>query len=81
MYSVQHPTKQKETENDERALKSEMKPTRPLRGRDDPYAQFANEGGPGILGKLFACRKGDWGIGSEADPRPARRASSLSFRR
>jgi hypothetical protein len=37
---------------------------------DDPYAQFANEGGPGIQGKLLACRKGVYGIGKEATPPP-----------
>ena len=44
----------------------------------DPYAAFANESGPGIVGRLLACRKGDWGIGSDKTPSRPRRASSLS---
>jgi hypothetical protein len=34
----------------------------------DPYTAFANEGGPGIQGKLLTCKKGSWGIGPDADP-------------
>jgi hypothetical protein len=37
----------------------------------DPYAQFANEGGPGIQGKLLTCKKGVWGIGQDCTPPPA----------
>jgi hypothetical protein len=37
----------------------------------DPYAAFAAEGGPGIVGKLLVCKKGDWTIGSEGDAVPA----------
>jgi len=37
---------------------------------DDPYANFANESGPGIVGKLLTCRKGDWTVGSDATPVP-----------
>jgi hypothetical protein len=40
-------------------------------GPEDPYANFANEGGPGIQGKLLTCRKGDWTIGQDATPVPA----------
>ena len=36
----------------------------------DPYAQFANEGGPGIQGKLLTCKKGVWGIGQDCTPPP-----------
>ena len=36
----------------------------------DPIAQFANEGGPGIQGKLLTCKKGSWGIGTDGDPVP-----------
>ena len=35
---------------------------------EDPYAQFANEGGPGIQGKLATCSKGDWSIGADKTP-------------
>jgi hypothetical protein len=34
----------------------------------DPYANFANEGGPGIQGKLLTCKKGSWEIGADNDP-------------
>ena len=34
----------------------------------DPYAQFANEGGAGIIGKFLRCRKGEWTIGADDDP-------------
>ena len=37
----------------------------------DPYAQFANEGGPGIQGKRLTCKKGVWGIGQDCTPPPA----------
>ena len=37
----------------------------------DPFAAFAAEGGPGIVGKPLACRKGDWSLGSDGDPVPA----------
>ena len=37
----------------------------------DPYAAFAAEGGPGIVGKPLACKKGDWSLGSDGDPVPA----------
>ena len=37
----------------------------------NPYAAFAAEGGPGIRGKLLACRKGEWGVGQDANPVPA----------
>ena len=30
------------------------------RYESDPYAAFANEGGPGIQGKLLTCKKGEW---------------------
>ena len=33
--------------------------------------QFANEGGPGIQGKLLTCKKGVWGIGQDGTPPPA----------
>ncbi len=33
----------------------------------DPYAAFANEGGPGIVGKLLQCKKGEWCIGADND--------------
>ena len=36
----------------------------------DSYAQFANEGGPGIQGKLLTCKKGVWGIGQDCTPPP-----------
>ena len=36
----------------------------------DPYAAFANESGPGIVGRLLICRKGDWAIGQESTPVP-----------
>ena len=36
----------------------------------DPYAAFANESGPGIVGRLLSCRKGDWGIGQDNAPVP-----------
>ena len=36
----------------------------------DPYAAFANESGPGIVGRLLSCRKGDWGIGPDNAPVP-----------
>ena len=42
----------------------------------DPYAAFANESGPGIVGRLLSCRKGDWGIGTGQCPRPAGVAAS-----
>ena len=35
------------------------------RYEDDPYAAFANEGGPGIQGKRLSCKKGVWGIGQD----------------
>jgi len=31
----------------------------------NPYAAFANEGGPGIVGKHLTNTKGDWGIGED----------------
>jgi hypothetical protein len=34
---------------------------------ENPYAAFANEGGPGIQGKLLTCKKGTWGIGADND--------------
>ena len=37
----------------------------------DPFAAFAAEGGPGIVGKPLACKKGDWSLGSDGDPVPA----------
>jgi hypothetical protein len=36
-------------------------------GAEDPFAAFANEGGPGIQGKLLTCKKGVWGIGADSD--------------
>ena len=44
----------------------------------DPYAQFANEGGPGIQGKLLTCKKGVWGIGPDETPHPQARGTSSS---
>ena len=41
------------------------------RYEDDPYAAFANEGGPGIQGKRLSCKKGVWGIGQDESPPPA----------
>ena len=43
----------------------------------DPYAAFANEGGPGIQGKLLTCKKGEWGIGQDDTPVPPRGARYL----
>ena len=43
----------------------------------DPYAAFANESGPGIVGRLLTCKKGDWAIGQDSTPVPPRLASSL----
>ena len=60
---------------------NEMKPTPPGTRLADPYAAFANESGPGIVGRLLACRKGDWGIGRTRPPSRPRLASSLSFPR
>ena len=37
----------------------------------NPYAAFAAEGGPGIVGKLLVCKKGDWSLGSDGDDVPA----------
>ena len=37
----------------------------------NPYAAFAEEGGPGIVGKLLVCKKGDWSLGSDGDDVPA----------
>jgi hypothetical protein len=37
-------------------------------GNEDPYAAFANEGGPGIQGKLLTCKKGEWCIRADSDP-------------
>ena len=37
-------------------------------GDEDPYARFANEGGPGIKGKLLTCSKGDWNVGADKTP-------------
>ena len=45
----------------------------------DPYAQFANEGGPGIQGKLLTCKKGVWGIGQDCTRHPQARATSSSL--
>ena len=36
----------------------------------DPYAAFANESGPGIVGRLLTCKKGDWAIGQDSTPVP-----------
>ena len=36
----------------------------------DPYAAFANEAGPMIVGQLLTCKKGVWGIGRDEDPVP-----------
>ena len=38
----------------------------------DPYAAFANESGPGIVGRLLTCKKGDWAIGQDSTPIPSR---------
>jgi hypothetical protein len=35
---------------------------------DDPYKAFASEGGPGIVGQLLTCAKGDWTRGQDKDP-------------
>src|SRR5262249_14424022 len=34
-------------------------------GAADPFAAFANEGGPGIQGQLLLCRQGEWTIGAD----------------
>ena len=49
------------------------------RYEDDPYAPFANEGGPGIQGKLLTCKKGVWGIGQDCTPPPRARVTSSSL--
>jgi hypothetical protein len=36
-------------------------------GTENPYAAFANEGGPGIVGRLLTCKKGEWCIGADND--------------
>ena len=36
----------------------------------NPYAAFANESGPGIVGRLLTCKKGDWAIGQDSTPVP-----------
>ena len=36
----------------------------------DPYASFANEGGPGIVGQRLACTKGEWVAGPDQTPVP-----------
>ena len=36
----------------------------------DPYAAFANESGPGIVGRLLTCKKGEWAIGQDSTPVP-----------
>jgi hypothetical protein len=33
----------------------------------DPYQAFADEGGPGIQGKLLTCKKGEWCLGADND--------------
>ena len=40
-------------------------------GAANPYEAFANEGGPGIQGKLLTCRKGEWSIGADGADVPA----------
>ena len=37
----------------------------------DPYAAFAAESGPGIVGRLLTCKKGDWTIGQDSAAVPA----------
>jgi hypothetical protein len=51
------------------------------RYRVDPYGAFASEGvGAGIVGKLLACRKGEWGIGpTPSEARRRRRDSRLAL--
>jgi hypothetical protein len=36
-------------------------------GTVNPYAAFATESGGGIVGRLVACKKGDWSIGKDGD--------------
>ena len=42
----------------------------------DPYAQFANEGGPGIQGKLLTCKKGCGALAKTAPRHLRARATS-----
>ena len=44
----------------------------------DRFAAFANEGGPGIKGKLLTCSKGDWSVGADKDTGGERHRSSSS---
>jgi hypothetical protein len=36
----------------------------------DPYTNFANESGPGIIGKRLSCVKGEWLCGPDKTPVP-----------
>jgi hypothetical protein len=37
----------------------------------DGFSSFASEGGPGIIGTMMRCSKGDWSVGQDKDPLPA----------